>query len=617
MNAPPPKRTNPVPAVRSWVGQMRKLFSQSLENRWLAFIVCVALAAITFAVFGQTWQFDFVNYDDNACVYENPAVTHGLSLAGMVAVFSHYHYGNWIPLETVSHMADWQLYGANAGGHHLTSVLLHAASVVVLFLVLRCLTGALWRSALVAAVFAVHPLHVESVAWVSERKDVLSGLFFMLTLGAYVRYVRNQKSLFNYLIVVFLFAFGLLSKPMLVTLPFILLLLDYWPLNRFATDTSAKKIKVIGALKNVSIPARLLLEKIPLLLLSVVSGVTTMQAQSPTVQSLQAVSFPLRVENAAVSCVIYVWQLFYPANLAAFYPYPVNGLPFYQVIAALILLIAISLGAFLWRRKCPYFFVGWWWYLIMLAPVIGIVQVGMQARADRYTYLPQIGLCILVVWFMEQAGARLTYRRTLLGLGAGLGLGALMATAHTQTAYWRNSESLWTHALACTENNSVAQDNLGFFLFRAGQPDVAISHFQTALKIHSDDDSAENNYGLALVQQGHVDAAAVHFQKAVKFNPDNDDAQNNFGNVLYMNGQVDAAIGHYQKALQANPGNAKAANNLGLALASKGRMDEAIACFQRAVAIDPDYAEAGHNLQLALVQKAQTSQTRTDHSKQP
>ncbi len=617
MNAPPPKRTNPVPAARSVAGQMRKVFSQSPESRWLVFIICVALAAITCAVFGQTRQFDFVNYDDNACVYENPAVTHGLSAAEIISVFSHYHYGNWIPLATVSHMVDWQFFGANAGGHHLTNVLLHAASVVVLFLVLRRLTGALWRSALVAAVFAVHPLHVESVAWVSERKDVLSGLFFMLTLAAYVRYVRSPKSLFNYSIVLLLFALGLLSKPMLVTLPFVLLLLDYWPLHRFAPAASAEKIKSGGALKNLSVPARLVVEKIPLLLLSVVSCVTTFQAQSPTVQSLQTVSFPLRLENAVVTGVIYLGQLFYPAHLAAFYPYPVNGLPLYQVIAALILLVAISLAAFLWRRQRPYFFVGWLWYLIMLAPVIGIVQVGMQARADRYTYLPQIGLCILIVWLVAQAGARLSHQRALLGLGAGLGLAALMITAHTQAAHWRDSKSLWTHALAVTQNNSVAQDNLGLFLFRHGQADSAISHFQIALQIHPEDDSAENNYGLALVNQGQVDAAAVHFQKAVKFNPDNDDAQNNFGNILYMNGQVDAAIGHYQKALQVNPNYAKAANNLGLALASKGRMDEAIACFQKAVALDSDYAEADHNLQLALVQKAQASQTRDGNSKQP
>ncbi len=564
------------------------------EKYWVVAAICLALAVITFAIFGQTRRFDFVNYDDDACVYENPIVAQGLTTAGVIKGFGHFHYGNWIPLTVVSHMADCQIYGLNAGGHHLTNVLIHTASVITLFLLLLRTTGALWRSAFVAAVFAVHPLRVESVAWVTERKDVLSGLFFMLTLWAYVHYVRRPKSLFNYLIVVCLFALGLLAKPMLVTLPFILLLLDYWPLQRIRNS----EFGIRSWLK-------LLVEKIPLLILSAACCVMTVLVLSRAVQPLKALPLSLRVENAVVSCAAYIGQLFYPTNLAVLYPYPITGLPILEIIAAGIMLAAISMGAFLWRRKYPYLLVGWLWYLVMLAPVIGLVQAGVQARADRYTYLPQIGLCLMLAWLVNQASARLPHRRVILGTGATLVLVALVAMAHAQTKYWRDSESLWTHTLACTENNSIAHNNLGLFLSQKGRVDEAIGHFHAALAINPDMDSTENNLGLALVKQNQVDEAAGHFQKAVAINPDNDDAQNNLGNIFFMNGQMDEAMVHYRKALEANPSYAKAENNLGLALARKGQIDEAIVHFQKAVAIDLGYAEASRNLQFALAQKGQ------------
>lgn len=544
-------------------GENAAIVKLDARKRWTLAAIGIGLVAITFAVFGQTWRFDFVNYDDDRCVYENATVAQGLTTAGMASAFGHFHYGNWIPLTVVSHMLDSQFYGMNAGGHHLTNVLIHAATVVLLFLVLRQMTGAVWRSAFVAAVFAVHPLHVESVAWVTERKDVLSGLFFVLTLWAYVRYVRSPRSLVNYLIVVILFALGLLAKPMLVTLPFILLLLDYWPLGRIPNaEFQTSSFRAM---------APLVLEKIPLLMLSVVSCVTTVMAQSHAVQPLKTVPFPLRVENAVVSCAAYIGQLFYPANLTALYPYPINGLPFPEVVAALSVLAAVSLGVFFWHRKAPYLLAGWLWYLIMLAPVIGLVQAGVQARADRYTYLPQIGLCLMLAWLVEQASARLPYRRALLGTGAVLVLVALMAMAHAQTACWRDSESLWTHTLAGTKNNSIAHNNLGLFLSQKGRVDEAIGHFQQALAINPDNDSAENNLGLALVKQDQTGEAAGHFQKAVAINPDNDDAQNNLGTVFFLKGQTDEAIVHYRQAVAANPNNAGAVRNLQLALAQKAQ----------------------------------------------
>ena len=349
--------------------------------RWRAPAVCLVLAAITFAVFGQTLTHEFIDFDDNEYVYENPVVARGLTFKGIVWAFAHVHAANWHPLTWLSHELDCQIYGLHPGGHHLTNVLLHTGTVIALFLVLRRMTGALWRSAFVAAVFAIHPLRVESVAWVAERKDVLSGLFFMLTLGAYVRYVENLKFQisnfkFYYIGSVVLFALGLMCKPMLVTLPLVLLLLDYWPLQR--------KESAGG----------LVMEKLPLLALSAASCAATLLAQHGAIQSTEFYSLPLRFGNALVTCLIYLGQMVWPSGLAAFYPYPLNGPPAWEVALAGILLASLSIVAWGGRRKQPWLLMGWLWYLAMLLPVIGIIQVGMQAHADRYTYLPQIGICV-------------------------------------------------------------------------------------------------------------------------------------------------------------------------------------------------------------------------------
>ncbi len=347
------------------------------EQRWRVAVLCLTLAAITFAVFGQTAGFGFVNYDDNDYVYDNPVVARGLTLKGIVWAFSC-HASNWHPLTWLSHELDCQLYGLNPSGHHLTNVLLHTATVIALFLVLRQMTGALWRSAFVAAVFAIHPLRVESVAWVAERKDVLSGLFFMLTIGAYVRYARRPWSPARYGLVVLLFALGLMCKPMLVTLPVVLLLLDYWPLQR------EESRKLSG----------LVLEKLPLLALSAASCVVTLLAQNGAIQSTELYSMPMRYANALVSGMVYLGQMVWPAGLAVFYPYPHNGLPAWEVALAGMLLAGLSAGAWGRRRKQPWLLVGWLWYLVMLLPVVGVIQVGGQAHADRYTYLPQIGIYV-------------------------------------------------------------------------------------------------------------------------------------------------------------------------------------------------------------------------------
>ena len=422
--------------------------------------VCIFLAAITWLVFGQTLRHEFVNYDDDEYVFKNAQVARGLTLEGIVWAFTHVHSANWHPLTWISHMLDCQFYGLNPGGHHLTNVLLHAATAILLFLVLRQMTGTFWRSAFVAAVFAIHPLRVESVAWVAERKDVLSGLFFMLTIGAYVRYARAPWSPLRYGLVVLLFALGLMCKPMLVTMPFVLLLLDYWPLNRFAT--------LQGQAEHTNIRRRLILEKLPLLGLGLASCVVTLFAQRDSMAPVAKISLPLRLGNAVVAYVDYLREMFWPADLAVLYPWEEARLGVSNTVGAIVLLAGISAGVFVLRRR-RYLVTGWLWYLVMLGPVIGILQVGNQARADRYTYLPQIGLYLLLTWGAADLCARWRYRRLLLASLSGIILVALIFSARAQASYWQDSETLWSHALACTTDNIIAEGNLGQACYAKGK----------------------------------------------------------------------------------------------------------------------------------------------------
>jgi protein O-mannosyl-transferase len=548
-------------------------------SRWQVPLVCLVLAAITFAVFGQTLRHGFIAFDDNDYVYSNPEVTQGLTLKGVLWAFS-FHAHNWHPLTWLSHMLDCQLYGVRPGGHHLTNVLLHAATVVALFLVLRQMTGALWRSAFVAAVFAIHPLRVESVAWVAERKDLLSGLFFMLTIGAYTRYARRPWSWGRYGLVLLLFVLGLMCKPMLVTLPLVLLLLDYWPLQR------------------VESAGRLVLEKLPLLALAAAACVATLLAQTGAVLPTSAFSLPLRLANALTAFVVYLRQMVWPAGLAVLYPYPLNGLPGWEVALAGMLLAGLSAVALWQRRKQPWILVGWLWYLAMLLPVVGIIQVGVQSHADRYTYLPQIGIYVALTWLVaEWVGKR---------LAAGLMtvvIVVLMACAWKQTTYWQNSETVWTRSLSCTTDNYVAEANLGSALCEDGMVDEAIAHFQKALRLNPGNAMAHSNLAAALRKKNRIDEAITQFQEALRLKPDFAEAHLNLGSALLQKGRVDEAITHFEKALQSQPDFPEAQYNLGTALRQKGKLDEAIAHYQSALQIKPDYAEAQNNLGDSLAQK--------------
>src|SRR5881392_543517 len=415
---------------------------RGVRSRGLTIIIYLFLAAISVTVFGQTIRYDFVNFDDDLYVYNAPAIRAGLTVKGLALAFTTPHARNWHPLATISHMLDCQLYGLKAGGHHASNILLHTIAVLLLFRVLLQMTGAVWRSVVVAALFAVHPLHVESVAWVSERKDVLSAVFFLLMLNAYVRYAR-AASITRYLAVAVLFAAGLMSKPMLVSAPVVLLFLDYWPLRRFEQPSSTKgKAKILKSDHQRRVIRRLFLEKIPLLVLSAGSCVITFVVQKRATGAIPPLPFPWRLQNAFASYVIYVWKTLWPTRLAVFYPYPDNTLAIWEVILAIGFLLTIAVAAIVFRSKRPYLFTGWFWYLGMLAPVIGLVQVGEQGHADRYTYLPSIGLFLIAVWAVGDVAASGEIRlwRAVATAGTVVVIAALACTAFAQTSYWRNSE---------------------------------------------------------------------------------------------------------------------------------------------------------------------------------
>jgi protein O-mannosyl-transferase len=593
----------------------------------LVLLVCLTLVAITWLVYGQTIGHDFINFDDPTYVYENPFITRGISIDGIIGAFAHTHARNWHPLTTISHMLDCQLFGLKAGGHHFTNVLLHSIAVVLLFLVFRQMTGAFWQSAFVASLFAIHPLHVESVAWISERKDVLSAVFFMLTLCAYVHYGRTP-SISRYLLVAFVFALGLMSKPMLVTLPFVLLLLDYWPLERFCGERS------------------LLVEKVPLVALSTVSCAATLLAQRYSPGATDQLPLAWRLNNAAVSYVAYIWQMFWPVRLAPFYPHPNDQLPLWQVVLAVLFLVAVSLLAIRWRKERPYIFTGWFWYVGMLVPVIGLVQVGEQARADRYTYLPQVGLYVFIVWgFTDLVAAIMTRysgprpvttksrgsrERQAASLSAPAklrlvkqgrsykGFCAVLATAiivalswraFIQTSYWKNSEMLWNHTLEVTDDNDTAHNNLGYFFLRRGELDSAISQFETALEIRSRHAAAhyniggaviENNLATALAQKGLVDDAISHCENALKLRPDYGDPYFNLGSLLFQQGRIDEAIAQWQKAVAMQPDDAGFHSALANAFLKKRLYKDAITEYEQAAQIDSHDPLARSNLAWLL-----------------
>ena len=564
------------------------------DVRWQNFTVSVFLILLVAGVFGQTAGFGFINYDDPEYVTANPVVEQGLTLKGMEWAMKYGGIGHWHPLTWLTHMADCQAYGLWAGGHHMTNVALHAAAVVLLFLVMREMTGKLWRSAFVAAVFAIHPLRAESVAWIAERKDVLSGVFFMLTLWVYVRYTRRPTR-GRHVGMTVLYGLGLMSKNTLVTLPFVLLLLDWWPLNRMKPAASAGADGFWGKLHWA-----LVKEKLPLFVLAAGSCVVTALVPEKIPLAHQLPVW-LRVENGLTSYVTYLREMAWPVGLANPYPYPSNGRMMWEALVAVVVLAGIT-AVVIWGRKgSPYLVVGWLWYVGMMIPMIGVVQISYYAHADRYTYLPEIGLGVAVTWWVAEWSVGWGRRRLILGGMMAAVTAALMVCAHAQTACWKNSETLWKRALACTSGNSLASYNLAIALHDLGRLDESAAYYQKTLDMTPNDVVAECNLGNVLLEQGHTDRAMACFQKALEIQPGYAKAYCNLGNALMKQGQTDQAITCFQKALEIQPNYAKAHYDLGDALYDSGHLNEAVQHYQKALESEPDFIEAHFNLGNALL----------------
>jgi protein O-mannosyl-transferase len=574
-------------------------------------VLCLILSGLTWLVYAQSLSFGFVNFDDDKFVSENPHVSAGLKLSEIAWAFTNVDADNWHPLTTLSQMLDCELFGLRAGGHHFTNLLLHNISVVLVFLWLARLTGRTCPSFLVAAIFAVHPQHVESVAWIAERKDVLSGVFFMLTLIVYVWYAR-KLSYARYASLFLIFLLALMTKPMLVSVPVVLLLLDYWPLNRITDRFSFSKC---------------LIEKLPLAVPAGIVALVTILAQKRAFVSTAELPIWLRLANGAVAIVKYLIQFFWPAGLSPFYPHPGIALWSWTSLAAGIFLALLTAVILVTRKK--YLITGWLWFLVMLVPVAGLIQTSTQARADRYTYLPGIGFCIALVW-LASAIARRRVLRFCVNLSAIIFIVALTLVARTQAAYWRNSETLWGRALSLYPESGVIHFYMATFLFREqrfeealphlrttvrllptyaephfqlglilaqnGATDEAIEQFRAALAFGYDTGLVHSRLGSALARKGHSDEALKEFQNAVSLQPHLAEAESNIGEILLARGDSSGALAHFRKVVALAPNNPTAHYNLAVNLGALDRTLEAIEEFETTLKLDPDYPGARENL---------------------
>jgi len=570
-------------------------------RRYSKLLISLFLILATVLVFWPVRNHEFLNYDDNEYITENPQVKSGLTLKGFAWAFTTTHAANWHPLTWLSHMLDYEFYGLAPGGHHLTSVLFHVVNAVLLFFVLQRMTKTLWVSGFVAALFAFHPLHVESVAWVAERKDVLSTFFWMLTLWAYVYYVEGP-GVGRYSLVVSFFALGLLAKPMVGTLPFVLLLMDYWPLRRFrfglSEDGANSKSHSEMDFHNQTCSAlRLFSEKIPLFVLSAASSIMTylVQQKGGGLKSIETFPLATRVVNALVSYAGYIRKMVWPEGIAFFYPYP-ETFPLWEVLGSLLVLSCISILVIRYARKHPFLLVGWLWYLGTLVPVIGLVQVGNQAMADRYTYIPLVGLFIMVGMGFPRLLEKWRYRKVLLGVSMGLALFLLMVITRLQITHWQNNVTLFENALRMTSDNFLAHNNLGIVLAERGKIEEAIAHYREAIRIKPNYLGAHYNLGVNLVKQGRHEEAMDHYREALRIDPHDAETHNKVGILLAREGKHQEALGHFTEALRFKPDFAAARYNLGLALAEQGEYQKALPHFTEALRLNPDFPEAHFSL---------------------
>ena len=600
--------------------------------------VCGLLLLAVGLVFGQTVGYGFCSFDDGIYITSNFHVLRGFSWENIVWAFTTDRGSVWVPITWLSFMADGQFWGNNPAGYHLMNVLIHGAASVCLFLAFRSLTGQLWPSAFVAAIFAIHPLQVESVAWVTERKDVLSGLFFMLTLWAYAGYARRPQSWLRYLTVLVLAALGMMAKAMLMTLPMVLLLLDYWPLGRFSAvpvgDAAPSRFG------RWATPLRLVAEKIPLFAMTVVVGVmATYSFEKNVWVSYEKYPMFWRIGNAFLCYSMYLRHFFCPMDLAFVYPRLDPDLPWVRAFGALVVLLGIAVAVVMQRRRFPYLMVGWFWFLGILVPVIGLLQVGSISAADRYTYLPIIGLATVLAWGAADALKASPHRRVLSIAASTVILAALMLCAFGQTLLWRDNETLWLHTLGCTTRNFFAHANLGNAFVEQGRAAEALEHYKEASRINSG--YFTPNFGLALAMQGEYekgiqcyrkaledtpDVAKIHFnlawiyattgrrreaiasyRRAIELASDDRESHNNLGVVLLDDGQYAEAMKEFQEAIHIGGEDPNIAFNMGNALVALGRFDEAIEQYRKVLAVSPDDAEAKKKLAEAERSKNQSS----------
>jgi protein O-mannosyl-transferase len=569
------------------------------SNRFDA-VILLGLAVLTFAIYAQVIGHQFITLDDPTYIRENPMVNRGLTGAGLVWAFTTFHVANWHPLTWISHMIDCQFFGTNAGGHLLVNALIHVANTLLLFWFLLRTTHARWPSALVAALFALHPLHVESVAWASERKDTLSTLFGLLSLIAYARYAQ-ARSITRYAWVGITLALGLMAKPMLVTWPFVMLLLDYWPLERVANPLATKHrqgARRKGAATGIT---SLVWEKLPLFILVATSAVITFLAQSHegAVRTLAHDPIARRLSIALVAYAKYLLLSFWPNDLAVYYPFA--GIPAWQIISAALLLIGISMFCFLRRKSAPYLIVGWLWFLGTLVPVIGLVQVGGQIMADRYFYIPSIGLFIALVFGLADIARDW---RVAPAISAGIAGGILLVLAtltNAQIQRWRNSFTLFEHTLAVTPPNLRIEHNLGVALGASDRYDEAAAHFEKALQIDGNFYDGLVAMGVTRAHQGRLQEAIGYFQAAIRSRPDAPKARVQLAHALWNEKRDEAALAEMDRASQLAPGDADIRADFGLALALVGKLPEAIEQLHEALRLNPNSAEAHNNLGLALL----------------
>jgi Tfp pilus assembly protein PilF len=577
--------------------------------------ICVVLTFAVIIVFRQTLYFDFILYDDVFYVTKNPHLQHGLSKHGLLWALTTLNAGNWHPLTWLSLMFDFELYGLDPGGYHVTSTMIHLLGGIFLFLAFREMTCSVWKSALIAMIFLIHPLHVESVASVAGRKDVLSGLFWALTMLAYVRYTR-KPSLRAYILTAFFFVFGLMSKPTVITLPFVMALLDYWPLKRFGWHSQRQMITGSTLLTENSPThssnhyfktaplTKLLFEKIPFFFLSFcASGLTwTAQKGSAAVIPLSNISLTGRLYHAANSYILYIWKTIWPVDLSFFYPYhPQTSLE--QFLLALLFLTGITALSWHLRKSAPSFIIGWLWFILTMLPMIGIIQVGSQAMADRYTYIPMTGLSIIFVYGI---GANLPFRN-IKGVTSAIWiviLALLIADSRYQTKYWHDSRTLFEHALITTKENYVAHTNLGTFFLKEQKYDSAEFHYREALRIIPQDAEAGNNLGQVLVMKGKHSEAEKIFLKVLENHPDYVYTRRQLCDLFMKTGRKEEALLCYRKALPGNPDNPELHNNFAVALYANGQKEEAILYLQKALRLQPGYREAKRNLDLLLNEQA-------------